>query len=59
MEASFAFADAYKSIGVVSIKEKAKETYVRFAKEPIDSMPEGGANEPVGSMPDGGAAKGP
>ena len=58
VEASVAFAEAYKSIGVVSIKVVGSETEVCFAKEPIDSMPEGGANEPVGSMPDGGAAKG-
>ncbi len=36
-----------------------KGSEVCFAKEPIDSMPEGGANEPVGSMPDGEAAKEP
>ncbi len=38
VEASFAFADAWQSLGVVSIKEptkKAKETYVCFAIEPI------------------------
>ncbi len=38
VEASSAFADAWQSLGVVSIKEptkKAKETYVCFAIEPI------------------------